>query len=471
MKQKKGRRRRILLYSILSLFICVIIYSSLNFYYFTSPLVIDENKSIWANHIIPPNNPLENDIEVDIAVIGGGYTGLSAAWHLAQQNPDKRIILLEAKTLGSGASGRHGGMVLPILMPHIPIDTSEIADLKLLYDTSVKNIEKISYIEKHSGINCDLVTNGFLFPVFKKSDIEPMKEFVRIFKGYGFPLEFLNQEQLKEKLGTKRYEAGIYVKDGGTVHAMKLVHALKVLNEEAAVEIYEQSPVTEIIEAEKIKLKVGEDAYTVQADHIVLATNAFASKLGYFKGCVMPLHIITAASEPLNDDQLSSIGWKSRLPFADSRIELYHLVLTPDNRIVIGGGYSNYFYNNDLNFKDDLNEAAEIAKKELFEIFPELDGIEFDYVWNGVIGVTADAEEIYGVTGKHKNILYALGYNGHGVNTSILCGELIAGLYAQKQTEYMRINDGTSGFLPPEPFRFIGVQSYLKYARWYDEQK
>lgn len=455
-----------------SIIFTVLIYVTINLFFFEKPMVFDDNTSYWSkNYDIPHNKPLDTDIDVDIAVIGGGYTGLSAAWYLAKENPDKKIILLEAKTLGNGASGRHGGMILPALMPELTEDSATISKLKIVYDYSVSNIKKIEEIEKLSGISCDLVTDGFLYTIFQKDQVAPMEKFVQEFKKHGFPIEYWNKEKLENELGSMRYEGALFVRDGGSVHAMKLVHALKVLCEREKVEIFENSPVVEITEGEKIKLAVGKNYRQVSAKHIVLATNAFTSKLGYFEGKVMPLHIVTAATNPLTSKQLEEINWRCRLPFADSRIELYHLVLTPDNRIIIGGGYSNYFYNNNLDFKDRKDSIASALMAELMKMYPGLNGIKFESVWNGIIGVTMDMEEVFGITGKNNNILYALGYNGHGVNSSIMHGQVIADLYQGKNTDYLKIKDGESFMIPPEPFRFIGVRSFLLYSKWHDKNK
>lgn len=472
MKTKRHRKRRTIVVALLVTLLILGMYSTLNYFYFEKELVLDQNNSYWTSVVdTSTHQTITTNAAVDIAIIGGGYTGLSAAWHLAQKNPDKKIILLEAKTLGNGASGRHGGMLLPMLLPPGESSDYSLEELKVIYDRSAANIRKIREIEQISGVPCDLETNGIVYAIFQKDGATAAREYVRQCQATGFPISYLDKEQVAAKLGTSRYEAGIYIPDGGSVHAMKLVLALKSLAEKAGVTIYEYSAVTHIEEGKTLKLTIGSNQAEVVAQHVVLATNAFTSKLGYFKGQVMPLHIITASTPPLTPKQLEGIGWTSRLPFADSRIELFHLVLTPDNRIIIGGGYSNYFYNNDLNFKDNKEEIAKVAMEELVKMFPSLEGIKFEYAWNGIIGVTMGMAEIYGVTGKHNNIYYALGYNGHGVNASIMYGGILAELYSGERSEYTTINKGTSLMLPPEPFRYIGVRSFLKYGRWSDTKK
>jgi len=472
MKKRIHIKGRTVLVIITCSLLAVALYSAINYFFVKEELVLDENQSYWTiGHQQPAAPALKENTTVDIAVIGGGYTGLSAAWHLALRHPDKKIILLEAKTVGNGASGRHGGMILPMLHPPGEPTDYSMQELKTIYDRSAANINKLKEIERLSGISCDLETNGILYTIFQRDAVSDAEAYVAQCRASGFSIQFLNKEEVAARLGTDRYEAAIYIPDGGSVHAMKLVLALRALVERAGVTIYENSAVTVIEEGTQVKLLVGEDNVQAKASHVVLATNAFTSKLGYFKDKVMPLHIITAATPPLTEAQLKEINWKSRLPFADSRIELYHLVLTPDNRIVVGGGYSNYYYNNNLTFKDDKDEAERIVMDELTQLYPSLRGLQFEYVWNGVIGVTMSMAEIYGITGKHNNILYALGYNGHGVNASIMYGEVLAELYDGISSPYTKTNKGTSYMLPPEPFRYIGVRSFLNYGRWSDKNK
>ena len=149
---------------------------------------------------------------------------------------------------------------------------------------------------------------------------------------------------------------------------------------------------------------------------------------------------------------------------------LFHLVLTPDNRIVIGGGNVDVYWNNGIEYKGNLARIADMMLEELVIMYPELKGIKFEYVWNGILGTTYDQVETIGVMGDHKNIFYGLAYNGHGVNQSILFGDIIAHLYEGKyhgweDTEYYGYK--LSSF-PSEPFRYVGSNMFFKYWKWKD---
>ena len=400
---------------------------------FKEKSVFDPNDSYWAEAQTNANLPLDKNLQVDVAIIGGGYTGLATAYHLAKAQPNIKIALFEAKEVGHGASGRNGGMILPQTGPEtLQIDYDDETH-KWTYDLTVKSMKALARFVEKSGVDCDLQLDGYIYAILKEEDLAYYQDYVVKAQKMGIPLEYKNQAQTMHELGTDVYFGAVYDPNGGSLHAMKLIVALKKSAEELGVQIYENSQVFYIKEGESIQLRVSEAQHLVEAKDIVLATNAYTSKLGYFKHQLLPVHTQVAATAPLSEKQLSEMGWKSRLPFFDSRNFLYHLVLTPDNRIVIGGGSADYYFNNELHFEGDMPTISKMMHEELARIYPALKNIPFEYIWDGVLGVTYDEYESVGVMGDHKNIYYALAYNGHGVNLSFLFGRVIANIYSKKE--------------------------------------
>ncbi|GAL34654.1 gamma-glutamyl-putrescine oxidase [Vibrio maritimus] len=392
----------------------------------------EPNNSYWFKEKPAQDNPsLDKDIELDVAIIGGGYSGLSSAWHLAKANPSLNIAIFEAKQVGSGASGRNGGMVLPGSEEMDIYEEGEAS--KRHYDITVSSMRKLEALVKSTGIEADLTLDGYLEAILDEEDIAEYQDYVETANELGIPLEYWDADETERELGTDRYVGAVYDPNGGQVHAMKLVNALRKAVEQAGVTIYEHSPVTDIKEGKQITLSVL-DKYQVTANDAVLATNAFTSKLGYFDGRVFPVHAQSAVTEPLTAAQLEAIQWQSGMPYFDTRNILFHLVLTPDNRIVIGGGNAEYEFNDGLVYKGDLNAVSDMMMTELVTLYPALEGIKFERVWNGVLGMTGDSKEAVGVMGEHRNIYYALGYNGHGINLAFLFGDVIATLYEASRT-------------------------------------
>lgn len=430
----------------------------------------DPNDSYWALEKPPASPPVQEDLSVDVAVIGGGYTGLSSAWHLARASPGLDVVLLEARQVGHGASGRHGGMVLP----QTGVESFEIAsDLethKLVYDLTVAGMASLRRLVQSTGGDCDLQLDGYVHTFLDEEDLPYYEQYVQQAVQAGIPLELMDGDETARELGTEMFAGGVFDPHGGSVHAMKLVRALAKAALEAGVRLFGDSPVTGIEEGETIVLRVGDGRRTVRAKAIVLATNGYTSKLGYFKSQVMPLHVQTAVTPPLTGGQLADMAWDSRLPFFDSRNALYHLVLTPDDRIVIGGGSAEYFFGNDVCYRGNLSAISDMMQAELWRMYPALRGMRFEYVWNGILGMSFDGTPGVGVTGKHRNIFYGLAYNGQGVNLSFLFGEVIAALHQGKTHPWLETPyaGDTLPYIPPEPFRWIGTQLAIRYYDWDD---
>lgn len=361
-----------------------------------------------------------------------------------------------------------------MVLPQTGVESFEIAyDLethKQMYDLTVKGMKSLQDMVKSTGMECDLRLDGYVHAFLDEEDWDYYEAYVAEVQPVGMPLELWNEDQTAEALGTEVFAGSVYDPNGGSVHAMKLVKALKTAAEGAGVRIFGNSPVVDISEGETIQLRVENANRTVRAKAIVLATNAYTSKLGYFTNQIIPVHAQTAVTPPLTAQQIEAIAWESRLPYFDSRNMLYHVVLTPDNRVVIGGGSADYCFRNDLQYCGDLARVSDLMLKELIRMYPALQGIQFDYVWDGVLGMTLETVPAVGVMGKHRNIYYGLGYNGEGVNLSCVFGEVIAALHQGKEHDWLETlyADYALPFIPPEPYRWPGVQGMLKYYRWKD---
>jgi glycine/D-amino acid oxidase-like deaminating enzyme len=224
------------------------------------------------------------------------------------------------------------------------------------------------------------------------------------------------------------------------------------------------------MQGEIIQLVVGEGKHTVKARAAVLATNGYTSKLGFFRNSVSAIHTPMALTPPLSESDFAEIGWNNRIAFSDTYNLLYHLGITPDNRILIGSGHVDYYFNNGVIFRGDENEIRNFLRKELTRIYPGLSGIDFEYFWTGVLGVSLDASPSVGVRGRHKNIYYGLAYIGHGVNLAPLLGKIIADMYAGEGRKWKTMPFYNHRFvpLPPEPLRWVAVRGNIGYYKLVD---
>jgi glycine/D-amino acid oxidase-like deaminating enzyme len=436
-------------------------------------LEFDENVSLWAPAQPPKNPALAQDIEVDVAIIGGGYTGLSSAWYILQRYPGKSVAIFEARGVGQGASGRNGGMLLPQTANEYMMIYSDANTHRRLYDLTVKNMDDLVEIVKAQGVDIEMRRNGVLLVIAKESQVAQYKKYSQQAQSLGMPIEFWDHTRTISEIGTDVYFASLFDPNGGEVHPMKLVHALKKAAESAGAHIYEDSPVFEIQDGKNITLMVGEPNHRVSARAIVLATNGYTSKLDYFKNSVLPIHTPMATTPSLPDSTFEEIGWKNKVGFSDTFTILYHLSRTTDNRVLIGSGYVNYFFNNGIINKDDPVMLKAHLQKELGRIYPKLAGMEFEHFWTGVLGFSLDFMQTVGVMGAYRNIFYGLCYAGHGINLSTLFGKVIADIYAGEENQWEGLPFLNHRYLslPPEPLKWAGIQAIIQYYKVNDSEK
>jgi glycine/D-amino acid oxidase-like deaminating enzyme len=403
----------------------------------------DTNDSYWSQFLPPINPALDKDLSVDVAVIGGGYTGLSAAYHIKKSNPALKVVLIEARRVGNGASGRNGGLVLAQTYSEGGFCMGKNkAHHKEIYDITVASMKRLRALAESSGIDPEYVLNGHCAGIFNPDNLDHMRKYVAKARKLGMPIEFWEQDKAISMLGSPGLLGAVYDPNGGMVNPAKLVAALKKLAEDAGVVIYENSPVESFTRGKTLVLKVGDDdqPYEIKARSMVIAANAYAAAtLDFLTNDIEPCHTQVAVSEPLTEEQYQSLGWKDHISWYDDQYvgkdgdATFHMIMTRDRRIVIGGGSVEYNYDDRLLYPGNLKKIEAQIAQRLSELYPSLKNVRLENTWDGIICETKSKSERIGVTGKHHNIYYALGYNGgQGVNVAFLFGELVSKLYDGK---------------------------------------
>ncbi len=436
----------------------------------------DQNLSLWNIERAPKNPPLTSDIKVDVAVIGAGYTGLSAAYHMKMLRPDEEVVVLEAEFAGHGASGRNGGMCLnQASMDYMSMARPETH--KLTYDATAQCIKDISELMKAQGFGSFIRPSGSLLANKSDKGAEKSREYASKATSMGVPIEYWSRERVVNEIGTTVYAGGLHDPNAAEVEPMKLVRTLKKAAEGAGVVVYENSPVLRVDEGSPARLLVrGADGalHTVTAGAVVLGTDAYSSRLGYFKSRLPVLHTELAATKVLAKNTLSEIGWETRLPFHDDHTYLYHLGTTDDNRITIGAGNAEYFFNDSLIYRKSLDGRRDALYRELVRIFPALKGVEFEHIWTGALTYSFDLAQSVGVTGRNRNIFYGMGYAGHGVTLAYLFGKVIADIRAGRDDRWRRMpfyQRNLPPYTPPEPLRYLAVKGTMAWMKVQDARK
>ena len=380
------------------------------------------------NEII--NEPLRGSHTAGIVIIGGGYTGLSSAYNIHKKFPEKKIMLLEGACCGYGASGRNGGFCIATSLLDPSCKDPEICKRNL--DVSLYGVNQIKECITEHNLDCDFEVNGMLDVAMDDAQAKIMEEEYYICKDWGLDVEILYGKALEKEIKSPRYIAGLVTSHGAILNPAKLARGMKKIVENMGVEIRERSIVTRVIPGKihHVDTELGD----VKAPVIVLATNAYSHKLGFFKNRVYPIYTYVIATEPLNRSQWEIIGWQNRRGLSDYRMMFNYMIPSADGRIIIGGSDVKYYHNDGIAPGNNKTVSQDIAK-DLIKTFPSLEGIKIDHAWGGPMAATLDFVPTVGVMGEHDNIYYGVGYN-EGVPSTQTGGKIIADLMAGEKNEF-----------------------------------
>jgi len=432
-------------------------------------MVFDGNQSYWSRALTGADPSLQTDLQVDVAVIGGGFTGLSTAYYLKNANPRLRVAILEARRCGNGASGRNGAMLLTMTEDRYMEWSSDPAVDKRLYDLTVENIQRLKSISNEIGMDAEIEQNGALQVCNTQDLAENGRRFIESARSAGFPFQFWDQQKISAAIGTKAYPGALFDPQGGQLHPGKLIQVLRAAATSVGVEIFEMTPVIHVETSEPARLTT-QNGRTVSTKHVVLATNAFTSKLGFLRNAISPLFEYLGITAPLSDSRLAEIGWRERIPFNDSRTEVFYLGLTRDNRIHIGGGRADYVFNNGLRQPPGAQQRFARLHEELVRIYPALASEPFETTWTGIVDYSLDQTPSVGHLPGHRNFYYAIGFSGHGVNLTSVFGRVISDLVREKEEQWTWLPylNRLPLYTPNEPFHWAGVQLATAYYRLSD---
>ncbi len=420
------------------------------------------NESVWWT-TKPPYEPLpalSEDISADVAILGGGFTGVSSALHFAKRFPEKRIVLLEADHLASGASGRNGGLMLNWVNG---IHTDDPAVAKRIYDVTRAGIDLIESTIREHGLDVSFRRDGCIEVLTDAERAESAKKEVERLSAVGLPLRFLEGSELSERLRFDGVYGGILDPTGGQIDGVDLIRGLRPVLTNLGVSIYEGTPVVGVTEGETITVKTREGS--VRAGAIVLATNGYTPELGWFQSGLVPLHSHLIATEPLSPEEWRDIGWGDIAGFSDDLDRLAYGCMTREGRLVFGGGSNqaySYVFGSRAQFTGDPEPGYRAVHERLLKYLPRASKVRITHRWTGTVALSLSRVCTMGKTGKHGNVYYSLGYSGHGITLSNLAGKVLSDVYAGDDGAWRDLPffEQKLLYIPPEPFRWIGYHVY-----------
>ncbi len=410
-----------------------------------------EQTSYWlATRTPQPSEPLTGKIEADVAIIGAGFTGLWTAHFLRELDPSLSVVVVEQGVAGYGGSGRNAGMISVCLDHSHELAAAHFGQKEAdrLAKLGLQNIEELAVF---AGNECDFERTGQLHVALTPSQAEACRAMT-----HG---RFLNAEETRAELNSPLYLGAAFVSGGGVINPVKLVDKLR-----RDLQLCERSPVT-YLAGNIVRTPAGE----VRARKIVLATNAYSHHLlPKLLRHFIPLYDYILVSEPLTPAQHAAIGWPHRQGVTDLRTFFNYYRLTADNRILWGTSEAMYYPKNRVDEACDHSEAHYQSLRESFaRHFPQLAGLKWDYAWGGPIATTTRLTPFFGRIGQ---VIYALGYTGHGIGTTRIAGKILAHMALAKPSNLLNLAmvQRKPFPYPPEPVRSWAVKTVTKSLRRVD---
>lgn len=420
----------------------------------------------WLREALAAEQPLLapslfGEATADVAIIGGGYTGMWTAYFLTEAAPGTRIVLLEADICGGGPSGRNGGFLhgwweyLPYLVERYgPERGLEIARAS---DEAVGGIGE--WCARH-GVDAWFTPNGYLrvnaFPGLANDWSRTVAYLERL--GAPGQLVHLDRAAVQGVCASPAFGEGLLMPSAATIQPALLARGLRRVLLERGVEIHEGTAVDRIERDLRMRLRTARGG--VKADQVVLAANAWAAGWPGFQTRVLAWGSYIVLTEPI-PDRLAALGWTGGEAIADSRFTISYFRTTRDGRIAFGAGVGAAGFDGRIGpvFTHDAH-AIERVVANFRHLFPMLADVRFDDAWGGPIDITADRFPEIGSTDGGR-VLYAHGFAGNGVGPARLAGRILAARIAGggDPVANLPLFGRRQRFLPPEPFRYLGAKA------------
>jgi gamma-glutamylputrescine oxidase len=413
---------------------------------------------------------LASNIHADVAIVGGGYTGLSTA--LALQERGIAAVVLEREFCGYGASGRNAGHLTPTICKDLPtaillFGRETAAKLARYADFCVESAEAMM---QAYDIDCDYNRSGNIMAVIHGAQEKRLRQATAAAVALGAKMHFVEPGEMRERGVPGTFLCGAMEEAGGTLHTGKFVLGLRRAALARGIRIYERTSVEHIEETKPIRLVTA--GGTVSADRLVLAANAYAPEIGRPGGRVAPLYITLFETAPLLDAQLDAIGgWRGRegIYTAHESMESYRLTA---QRTIIGGSKDvQYFYDCAPHNHGGDGDARKLSVIRAFrDRFPTLGDLPIAQAWAGWCGFTLNFLPLVGRMPDNPAYHYAIGYNGHGVAQATAMGAMLADLVQGRANPWHELICRKPAYMPPKPLRYLSVKSLLAVVNGIDRR-
>ncbi len=425
----------------------------------------DEYRSLSFWHASAPGPiaaraPLCADDQLDVAIVGAGYTGLWTAYYLKTLEPGIRVAIVESEIAGFGASGRNGGWCIGTMAgmeAHYADPTQRDGAIRL-QRAMLETVDEVARVCGDETIECHWAKSGTVTVATVEPHRALLRDEVAHWHSLGFgekDVRWLEPEECRLLVRTKRNLGGMFLAQCAAMHPYRLACGLADAVERHGVKIYERTPAL-ALEPRCVVTPGGR----LQADTVVRATEAYSKTLPGHERALLPIHSMMIATEPLSESTWEQIGLPNRVTFGDPRRMVIYGQRTADERLAFGARGA-YFFGSGIRsrFSADAPAFMQVQQilESLFDVAPEL---KITHRWGGALAVPRDWRATVGVD-RRAGFAWAGGYVGEGVAASNLAGRTLAELILERESERTRLPlvGPRSPSWEPEPLRWLGVSA------------
>jgi glycine/D-amino acid oxidase-like deaminating enzyme len=401
-----------------------------------------QEKTFWLDTVeIPTPARQEFPDRVDVAIIGGGFTGLSAARTVAKSGA--RLAVFESQTIGWGASSRNGGMVLTGLkLPAATLIARYGKEVTArMYAASLESIDFVEKLVREENIACDFSRCGHLEVACKAKHFDDFRRSAEATaRDFGHHQRLVPKNELPSEIGSKIYHGGLVDESSAGVNPARLVAGLARAAERAGASIFEHSPVDQIQREGASGWKIATARGTLRAKNVLVATSGYTGRVTpALQKKIIPIGSYIIVTEVLPEKLAAELSPHNRMIY-DSKNYLYYYRLTPDRRMLFGGRAAFF-----PETSSTIRRSAEILRRGMLTVYPQLRDTKIEYVWGGTLDFAFD---IMPHAGQLEGLHYSLGYAGHGVAMSTYLGDKVARSILQSGSENRKRDDNPFTQIP-----------------------
>jgi putative aminophosphonate oxidoreductase len=419
-------------------------------------------RSLWLEEALRAEDgvaseQLFEDTKADVCIVGGGYTGLWTALRIKELEPAADVVVLEQDICGGGPSGRNGGFALT-WWSKISTLIKRVGEEEAfrLAKASEEAVEEIGAFCEREGVDAHFHQGGWLWTATAPAQVGAWESSVEVAEAHGFhPYELLSAEEVQSRTGSPIHLGAAYERTAAIVQPALLARGLRRVALERGIRIYER---TAMVELDREGGGVRTPSGRVRADGIVLALNAWATKIPELARAVVAVSSDMVATAPM-PEKLKESGWTGGEAISDCRLLVHYYRPTKDGRVAFGRGGGRLAFGGRVNSNFDYNgRQTRELEEELVKLVPAAKDVPVTHAWGGPIDRTTEGFPIVGALPSRAHIVYGTGYSGNGVAPSLTIAKILASSALRRDDEWAGspLACGVCGTFPPEPIRFVG---------------